>query len=195
MTRLLLVRHGESEWNALGKWQGQANPPLTDQGRRQAQQAAGVLGAFDAIVASTLQRAAETAAIISEVMGVGPVLVEEDLQERSAGPWQGLTRADIEQGWPGALESGFRPPGYELDDRVLERAHGALLRVVEATAGADEVLVVTHGGVIYAVEGGAAIPMVRIPNLGGRWIEISGGELRLGDRVDLVGDGTVPDLL
>ena len=114
MTRLLLVRHGESEWNALGKWQGQANPPLTDQGRRQAQQAAGVLGAFDAIVASTLQRAAETAAIISEVMGVGPVLVEEDLQERSAGPWQGLTRVEIEP-----TTHGSKQPSLNKAFRIL----------------------------------------------------------------------------
>jgi len=58
-----------------------------------------------------------------------------------------------------------------------------------------DVLVVTHGGVIYSVEGSCGEPMVRIPNLGGRWIYLDEGEISLGDRVDLVGDAAVPDLL
>ena len=52
MTRLLLVRHGQSEWNALGKWQGQADSPLTDTGRQQARKAGSVVGKFDAIFSS-----------------------------------------------------------------------------------------------------------------------------------------------
>ena len=58
---VLLIRHGQSEWNATGRWQGQADPPLTDEGRNDARRAAEALGAFDAVVASTLQRAIETA--------------------------------------------------------------------------------------------------------------------------------------
>src|SRR3954449_978711 len=80
-SRVLFVRHGQSEWNALGRWQGQADPPLSDLGRAQARAAAHSLGALDAIFASDLQRAAETAAIISAAIGVGPVLVEPDLRE------------------------------------------------------------------------------------------------------------------
>ena len=121
MTRLLLVRHGQSEWNALGKWQGQADSPLTDTGRQQARKAGSSVGKFDAIFSSDLQRAAETAVIISEILGIGPVLVESGLQERCAGLWQGLTREEIEKGWPGALISGERPEGYESDDQVLFR--------------------------------------------------------------------------
>ena len=79
MTRLLLIRHGQSEWNALGKWQGQADPPLTGTGRQQAQKAGPVVGKFDAIFSSGLQRATETAVIISEIIGVGPVLMEPNL--------------------------------------------------------------------------------------------------------------------
>ena len=74
ITRLLALRHGESEWNALGRWQGQADPPLTDLGRLQAFHAARNLGVVDAIVASDLQRATDTARIISEALGVGPVV-------------------------------------------------------------------------------------------------------------------------
>jgi broad specificity phosphatase PhoE len=195
VTRLLLVRHGQSEWNALGKWQGQANPPLTDIGREQARQAGSALGQFDAIFSSDLQRASETAVIISEILGIGPVVTDSDLQERCAGPWQGLTREEIEEGWPGALISGDRPEGYELDHQVLTRVMGALNRITDKANNYENILVVTHGGVIYSIEGSDAIPMVRIPNLGGRWISFNEGEVELGKRVDLVGDGTTPDLL
>jgi len=101
VTRMLLARHGQSEWNALGRWQGQADPPLSELGRQQARAAADRLGTVDAIVSSDLERALATAAIIAEVLGVGPVLVEPRLRERSAGEWSGLTRDEIEADWPG----------------------------------------------------------------------------------------------
>ncbi|MEY2406219.1 MAG: glucosyl-3-phosphoglycerate phosphatase, partial [Acidimicrobiaceae bacterium] len=83
--RILLVRHGQSEWNALGRWQGQADPPLSDLGRLQAHAAAHALGAVGAVFASDLVRAAETAAIIAAELGVGPVVIDADLRERDAG--------------------------------------------------------------------------------------------------------------
>ena len=112
MPKLLIVRHGQSEWNALGRWQGQADPPLTNLGQSQARKAIQKLGLFDSIVSSPLQRAKNTASIISELMGVGPVVTESGLMERDAGPWQGLTRIEIENDWPGFLASGKRPDGY-----------------------------------------------------------------------------------
>ena len=105
MTRVLLIRHGQSEWNADGRWQGQADPPLTDLGRHQALHAARNLGTVDAIVASDLQRASETALIIADALGVGPVVLEPGLRERDAGEWSGLTRAEIERDWPGYLDA------------------------------------------------------------------------------------------
>ena len=69
MSRLLIVRHGQSEWNALGRWQGQADPPLTDLGANQAKMATKKLGLFDSIVSSPLERAKNTASIISETIG------------------------------------------------------------------------------------------------------------------------------
>ena len=63
MTRILLVRHGESIWNADGRWQGQADPALTDRGRQQAFSAAASIGAVDAIITSDLERAADTGTI------------------------------------------------------------------------------------------------------------------------------------
>jgi glucosyl-3-phosphoglycerate phosphatase len=82
---LLVIRHGRSEWNAIGRWQGHADPPLSELGRRQAILAAASIGAVDAIVSSDLLRAAETAAIIAQKLGVGPVVVDERLGERDAG--------------------------------------------------------------------------------------------------------------
>jgi probable phosphoglycerate mutase len=211
MTRVLLVRHGQSEWNADGRWQGQANPPLTDLGRHQAMHAARSLGTVDAIVASDLDRASETALIISEALGVGPVVLEPGLRERDAGEWSGLTRAEIDRDWPGYLDpppadrhatfgngpapgsdeqpkpERRRPPGWERDDVLLARVIAALGRIHDLVPD-GEVVAVTHGGVVYAIEAQLGSPFLRLANLGGRWIDIGpGGELRgLGDRVVLV---------
>ena len=194
MTRLLVVRHGQSEWNATGRWQGRADPPLTDEGRRQSKAAGGALGTFDAVVASPLLRAAETATIIAELLGIGPVLTDPDLVERDAGEWQGLTRSQIQEGWPGFLDDGCRPPGYEPGDAMLTRTLSVLERISERMGDGD-VLVVSHGGVVYALEEACGEPWRRLPNLGARWFEVSGGDLSAGPRVDLVPDGTVPNLL
>ncbi len=105
-TDLLVVRHGQSEWNAVGRWQGQADPPLSELGRRQAYVAAASIGAVDGIISSDLQRAVETAAIIAQQIGVGPVMVDERLRERDAGEWTGLGRAEIDKGWPGWVADG-----------------------------------------------------------------------------------------
>jgi probable phosphoglycerate mutase len=189
MTRVLLVRHGQSEWNADGRWQGQADPPLTDLGRAQAHHAARALGTVDAIVASDLQRAAETAAILSGELGVGPLVVDPDLRERDAGEWSGLTRAQIDRDWPGYLTDGpdrRRPPGWEPDEVLLARATAALVRIHELVPG-GEAIVVTHGGLIYVLEGALGAPFERLANLGGRWLEVGPyGPAALGERVVLI---------
>jgi len=211
MTRVLLVRHGQSEWNADGRWQGQADPPLTDLGRHQARHASRNLGVVDAIVASDLQRASETALIIAGELGVGPLVLEPGLRERDAGEWSGLTRAEIDRDWPGYLDpppadrhASFgngpaadasaqpvaerrRPPSWEPDEALLERVLAALARIHDL-APDGEVIAVTHGGVVYALEGLLGSTFERLANLGGRWIEVGpGGEVhRLGERVVLV---------
>src|SRR3954452_11777953 len=81
MARLLLVRHGQSEWNAVGRWQGQADPPLTELGRAQARAAARAIGELDAVFSSDLRRARETAEVIAECIGVGPVISDAGLRE------------------------------------------------------------------------------------------------------------------
>ncbi len=182
---LLLVRHGQSEWNALGRWQGQADPPLSELGRRQAAHAATALGAVDAIIASDLERAHHTAAVISEALGIGPVLVDPRLRERHAGEWQGLTRGEIEERWPGYLDEHRRPPGWEPDSDLLIRAVAAIDDVVEQV-GDGTVLIITHGGLIYAVEQSFGAPFERIGNLVGRWLTVDGARRSLGERLELV---------
>ena len=194
MTRLLVVRHGQSEWNAIGRWQGRADPPLTDEGRRQAAEAAKVLGTFDAVVASPLVRAVETASVLAGHLGIGPVLIDSDLMERDAGEWQGLTRTQIESGWPDFLGSGRRPPGYETDQDMVTRVRAALDRVSDQVGDGD-VLVVSHGGVVYTLEESCGEPWRRIPNLGARWFDLSDSVLTAGHRVELIADGTIPDVL
>lgn len=185
MTRLLLVRHGQSTWNADGRWQGQADPPLSDLGRQQAFHAAQRVGSVDVIVASDLERARDTALIISEAIGVGPVVVDQGLRERDAGEWSGLTRAEIEEAWPGYLEERRRPPGWEPDSSVLARLHAVLARIDAEYQGAD-VLVVTHGGVVYALEEEHDVEWARLANLGARAVTMDGGRITLGDRIALV---------
>jgi broad specificity phosphatase PhoE len=195
-TRILLIRHGQSEWNLLGRWQGQADPPLTDLGRAQARSASRRLGALDAIWSSDLQRAAETATIISAELGVGPVVLDEDLRERHAGEWQGLTRDEIEEQYPGWLSPPDgsrprRPPSWEPDEDLAARVHRTLRRIHDAV-GPGEVLAVAHAGLLYTVERELGADGSRLGNLEGRWLDLldDHGTLarsaRLGDRVTLL---------
>jgi probable phosphoglycerate mutase len=188
VARLLLVRHGESEWNAVGRWQGWADPPLSELGTRQAVVGARAVGAVDAVVSSDLQRAHMTANIIAAEIGVGPVVVDAALRERDAGPWTGLTRVEIEREWPGWLAEGKRPDGYEEDESLLERVVPALLTLERA---GETVLVVTHGGVIGAVDRSLGATHARTPNLGGRVVEAKGGRLLPGEVLQLIDEHDV----
>jgi probable phosphoglycerate mutase len=184
MTRLLLVRHGESEWNAEGRWQGHADPPLSHFGRRQAEDAAASVAGVDVVASSDLQRARLTATILAERCDLPLLDPDPDLRERAAGPWEGLTRAEIERGWPGWLADDRRPEGFEVDEHLLTRTTEALHRLA-ASRPSVSVLVVTHGGVIRAHERLHGAPPERVPNLGGRWLEVSGGETLMGERIEL----------
>jgi probable phosphoglycerate mutase len=188
VSRLLLVRHGQSTWNAEGRWQGRSDPPLSELGERQAADVLVVLQArsangmrVDRIWASPLVRARRTAEIVGAGLGL-EVAIDERLQEVDAGEWTGLTRAEIEQRWPGYLEAQSRPPGFEDREHLAARALAALGEIGAAEPDRT-VLVVTHGGVIGAVERHLGAPWDRTPNLGGREVVHDGsGELVLGER-------------
>ncbi len=202
MTRLLLIRHGESVWNADGRWQGQADPPLTDRGRQQAADAASSIGHVDAVVTSDLARAAETGAIIARLLGVDHLATDPGLRERDAGPLSGRTRAEIFVEHPGLLPddpAGFAPgddgeprwpEGWELDDHLWARVEVSLRAIGQLVPDGD-VLVVTHGGVMYAVEGRLGSPgRGRLANLDAVPVTVDGDRFVLGDRLALVDPAT-----
>jgi probable phosphoglycerate mutase len=198
-TRLLLARHGQSTWNAVGRWQGRADPPLSELGQRQAEAVAANLLAgpaseppVDRIWSSPLLRARESAEIIGRVLRL-EVAIDERLAEIDAGEWTGLTRAEIEEAWPGYLEEHRRPPGFESHDHLLARALEGLHEIVgdhDRLAG-ETVLVVTHGGVIRVLERHLDAEDAPVPNLGGRELLHAGADLELGDRLVLIDPDTV----
>jgi probable phosphoglycerate mutase len=196
VSRLLLVRHGQSTWNADGRWQGKADPPLSELGVRQAEAVAAALAPaspagyeIGALWTSPLARARGTAEIVGGLIGLDAV-VDARLEERDAGEWTGLTRVEIEDAWPGYLADHRRPPGFEPDQTLVVRALAALDEI-ETGSRSETVLVITHAGVIRAVErhlGGASQP---VPNLGGRELVRGAGGLELGDQVLLVDPAAV----
>jgi probable phosphoglycerate mutase len=194
-TRLLTLRHGESEWNAIGRWQGQEDPPLTDAGMLQAVAAAEHLGTFDAVWASTLQRAAYTAAIIAEALGIGPVQTDPELMENAFGPWEGLTVHEIEEGWPGYLADHRRPEGAEQPEEITARGLGALRRIAREHPG-GEVLVVTHGGLMRTLRRALGGDELRFTNLAGCWFDVHpDGRVVAGDAVHLIDPQVYGDTL
>lgn len=192
--RVLVVRHGESTWNAVRRWQGRADPPLSERGETQARRAADAArehGPFDAVGSSDLERARATGSIIASRLGVDLLRPDSDLSERSAGEWEGLTRVEIEERYPGYLDAGERPPGYESDGSIVERSSDALRRLADRHPGST-LLVVSHGGIIHALERvhSGDDRWQRLDNLTGRWFSVGdGGIVPVGPRVALVPDG------
>src|SRR6266568_1977988 len=131
MTTLLLARHGETDWNREGRWQGWADPPLNDAGRTQARQLADQLRStpFDAVYSSDLRRAHETAEIVAAPHDVA-VVVDRDLREIDIGSWSGLTRPEIESRFP----DGTRPDG-ETREQHAARVLAAVERIARANQG------------------------------------------------------------
>lgn len=160
MTTLLLARHGETDWNREGRWQGWADPPLNDTGRAQARALAAQLAGthFDAVYSSDLRRAHETALILVEPHDV-PVMVDRDLREIDVGSWSGLTRAEIAERFP----NGERPDG-ETHEQHGQRVRAAVTRIARVHPG-HRVLLVGHGGTIRSIHDVISeLPYHPVPN-------------------------------
>jgi glucosyl-3-phosphoglycerate phosphatase len=189
---LLLLRHGQSTWNAEGRWQGQADPPLSPLGEEQARDAADRLAeaVFAALVSSDLARARRTAEILGEAIGMSPRL-EPELREIDVGDWTGLTRAEIEARWPGELAAWSEgrsesPLGGETRGHLAERAQSALRRLATDAPPGARVLVVTHGALIRHLDRALGLAPEGVENLAGRWYRADGnGALSAGERVSL----------
>lgn len=149
--RLVVWRHGRTEWNAHGRFQGQLDPPLDDEGRAQAARTAPVLAALlrneeALLVSSDLQRAMDTAAALAPLLGV-PLRVDGRLREHGLGSWEGLTRDEVAERHPGQYEDWLagRPVperGGEAQADVAARALAAVADLPPATTA----VLVTHGG-------------------------------------------------
>ncbi|MGB3305280.1 MAG: histidine phosphatase family protein [Thermomicrobiales bacterium] len=150
-TTIYLVRHGETDWNRAGKYQGSFDIPLNALGEQQAAQLGDYLRGNDlaprgeAMVSSPLSRAFGTARAIGDALGIDEITTDADLQERSYGAAEGLTVVEREARWPDG-----NWPGLEEWEHVATRAMRALDKVVADHSGQD-VFVVCHGGVINAI--------------------------------------------
>jgi probable phosphoglycerate mutase len=193
MTSLLLLRHAESDWNAQGRWQGLADPALSPRGEEQAVGAGRRLRpmGITAVVSSDLQRARATAGRIALTLGVaGPVGIDAGLREYDVGAWSGLTRPQIDAGWPGGIEDWregrlFSTPGGEKRDSFVARISVAVARVAHERPN-DTTLVITHGGVISALCRSLDAPAHRFAHLSGLWIVATPDRLRPGAVVSLL---------
>lgn len=154
MKTVVFLRHGETDWNAQGRYQGQTDILLNDSGRAQARQAARRWGhtEFDAAMVSPLARADETGRIMLGDRDLELVTVE-DIKETHGGDWEGLVFSDIAEQWPDehaafrlpALDAG--PVGGETPRQSGTRTAQA---VVRSLAEADVLLVVSHGNTLRA---------------------------------------------
>jgi probable phosphoglycerate mutase len=148
---LVVVRHGQTDWNAEERYQGQLDIPLNAAGRRQAEALKAQLSGirFDAAYSSPLRRAFETAQIIANDV---PLIPDARLTEIHHGHWQGKTKAEIEKQWPDEWNrwnqepTRFTPPGGERAERVRSRVED-FLSAIKGTA----VLCVSHGVVIQTL--------------------------------------------
>ena len=146
MTTILLARHGETDWNREGRFQGWADPALNAAGREQARRLAEQLRdtPFDAVYSSDLRRAHETAQIVAAPHRV-PVVTDPGLREIDVGSWSGLTRAEIEERFPGAEHHD----GESRADH-LARVLSTVERIARAHLG-ERILIVSHGGSLRAL--------------------------------------------
>ncbi|MBB5392612.1 MULTISPECIES: histidine phosphatase family protein [unclassified Herbaspirillum] len=158
MTEILLIRHGETDWNVDKRLQGHIDIPLNEAGRRQVLALGEVLAdeGIDAVFASDLQRARATAQAVADVAGL-PVAIDAGLRERCYGAFEGLRHADIEEKYPEAYrvwkarEPDARYPAGEREAETMrefyQRSVNAVRRIV-ADGKYRKVAIVTHGGVL-----------------------------------------------
>ena len=184
LRRLILLRHGQTDYNVTGRMQGHLNSVLTSVGHEQAAAAAPVLAALepDRVVSSDLQRAVDTAEVVGAARGLA-VKFDARLRETHLGEWQGHTVAEIDGDYPGAIaawrsDPTWAPPGGESRVAVVARSRPVVDELDAEFADSDEasstVLLVAHGGLIAGlVTGLMELPTEVWPSFGGlgncRW--------------------------
>jgi broad specificity phosphatase PhoE len=169
--KLYLVRHGETEWNRAGRFQGHTDVELSDVGREQARALAERLRSreINVVAASDLRRARETAEIIAQALNVPLACVDAGLRERGYGCFEGLTREECAQQFPELWEQhakgiSVEVPGAERRELVMDRIVRAVKRTIDThTSIGSSIAIVSHGGVMRAfleATCGARVPPV-----------------------------------
>lgn len=189
--RLVMLRHGQTEYNAGSRMQGQLDTELSDLGREQAVAAAQVLAKRQPllIVSSDLGRALDTAVTLGDRSGLS-VSVDTRLRETHLGDWQGMTHLEVDAAAPGARvawrdDARWAPHGGESRVDVARRSVPLVKELVvqQPEWGADEpgrpVVLVAHGGLIAALTGALlGLPVDNWPILGGMgnasWAQLAG---------------------
>lgn len=188
--RLVMLRHGQTDYNLGSRMQGQLDTDLSDLGRAQAVAAAEVLGKVQPlrIVSSDLRRAFDTATKLGEQTGLA-VQVDPRLRETHLGDWQGMTHTQIDAEVPGARlawreNAGWAPHGGESRVDVAARSVPLVAELVAAAPEwggepARPIVLVAHGGLIAALSAALLkIPVANWPILGGMgncsWVQLSG---------------------
>ncbi|MFO1269776.1 MAG: histidine phosphatase family protein [Rubrivivax sp.] len=175
-TRLVVLRHGETAWNAAQRIQGHTDEPLNERGRRQAERLAQALAGegITHVYTSDLARARATAEAVARAAGLAEVTAEPALRERAFGMFEGLTYAEVEARWPDevrrwrAREPGFAPGGGESPEAFYARCVPCAAAIAERHRG-QSVALVAHGGVLdclYRAATGAALQAPRTWQLG-----------------------------
>ncbi|MCX6463097.1 MAG: histidine phosphatase family protein [Pseudonocardiales bacterium] len=187
LRHLVLLRHGQTDYNATGRMQGHLDSHLTPEGVAQAERVAPEIARLKPhrIISSDLRRAADTADVVAAACGV-PVEVDARLRETHLGDWQGRTVADIETSWPGAIatwrsDPAWAPPGGESRVEVVRRCTPVVEELDDALAEESEAstaVLVAHGGMIAGVVCGLlGMAIESWPAIGGlgncRWASLS----------------------
>lgn len=182
--RIVLWRHGETDYNAAGRMQGHLDSALTEVGWNQARFAVAALARFepDLVIASDLRRATDTATVLTDAIGV-PLRLDKRLRETHLGEWQGMTGAEVDTQAPGErdrwrLDATWAPPGGESRVDVAERAGEVVADLVRDDEKYGTVLLAAHGGLILALTAYLVdLPVALWPSLGGigncHWVDLS----------------------
>jgi len=177
LRRIVLLRHGQTDYNVAGRTQGHLDSQLTAEGRAQAVRVAPVIAemAFDTIISSDLSRAVDTANTVADKVGL-PVRLDTRLRETHLGDWQGRSVAEVEVDYPGQIaewrgDPRWTPPGGESRVAVVQRSLPVVAELDEefaATSGDQSVLLVAHGGMIAGLVSGLLdLPEEVWPIIGG----------------------------
>ena len=199
-TRIVLIRHGETDWNTETRIQGHTDIPLNAKGKWQAQRVGAALAeeGLQAVYSSDLQRAHATAQAVAQACGL-PLQVSTRLRERAFGRFEGRTFVEIESEWPEAAQRwrlrdpSFGPPGGESLQVFYERCVQAVHDLAAAHEG-QAVAMVAHGGVLDCLYRAATGQALNAPRT---WVMANAGInrlLRAGEVLTLVGWADVSHL-